>query len=191
MLERQIPDREGLILCITGADAALVFVVELAQAGRHFSGAGAGCSHDHDRAGGLHIVVFAVALVGDDEGNVGGVVFDGVVAVDTDAERLQLAFEEVGGVLTAVLRDDDASDIQPDGAEGVDQTHDVHVIGDAEVAAALVHFNVRGVDGNDDLRLIAELEQHFHFAVRLKAGKHAGGMVIVDSTIPGYWHMAS
>ena len=39
---------------------------------------------------------------------------------------------------------------------------------------------MRGVDGNDDLRLIAELEQHFHFAVRLKAGKHAGGMVIVE-----------
>ena len=39
MLERQIPDREGLIFRIARAVAAAMLVIELAQARRHFAGA--------------------------------------------------------------------------------------------------------------------------------------------------------
>ena len=68
--------------------------------------------------------------------------------------KLQLVLEQLRRMLSAVLGDDDAADIQPDGAEGVDQAHDVHVIGDAEIAAALVELDMLGADGNDDLCLV-------------------------------------
>ena len=37
MFKGQVPDREGLKFCISGFYTALVFVVELAQTGSHFS----------------------------------------------------------------------------------------------------------------------------------------------------------
>ena len=74
--------------------------------------------------------------------------------VDADAEVFQLVLEQLRRMLSAVLGDDDAADIQPDGAEGVDQAHDVHVIGDAEIAAAIVELDMLGTDGNDDLCLV-------------------------------------
>ena len=156
-----------------------MLVIELAQARRHFAGAGSGRGHDNDGTGGLDIVVFAVALVRDDELDVRGIVVDRIMAVNAHAERLELVFKEVCGMLAVILRDDDAADVQSDGAEGVDQPHHVHVVRDAEVAAALAHFDVRGVDGNDDLRLLLELKEHFDLAVRLEARQHARGVVIV------------
>ena len=35
------------------------------------------------------------------------------------------------------------------------------------------------VDGNDDLRLLLELQQHLHLAVRLEAGQDARGVIVV------------
>ena len=180
MLEREVPDGEGLIFGVARVNAALVLLVELAQAGRHFAGAGARRGHDDNGAGGLNVVVFAVAVVRDDEGDVRGVVRDGIVLVDAYAKVLQLMLEELRRVLAAVLGDDDTADIEPDGAERVNQAHDVHVVGDAEVAAALVELDMLGADGDDDLRLIFYLQQHFHLAVRLEAGEHARGVVVVE-----------
>ena len=40
MLQREVPDREGLVFRIAGADAALEIMVELGQAGRHLTAAG-------------------------------------------------------------------------------------------------------------------------------------------------------
>ena len=154
VLERQVPDGERLILGVARARAAAVLMIELAQARRHLARAGTRRGDHHDGAGGLDVVVFAVAVVGDDQRDVGRVVLDGIVPVDGHAEILQLAREQVGGVLPMILRDDNAAHIQPDGAEGVDQAHDVQIVGDAEVAAALVLLDVRGVDGDDDLGVV-------------------------------------
>ena len=154
VLEREVPDGEGLVFRVARVNAALVLLVELAQAGRHFAGAGARRSHDDDGAGGFDVIVFAVAVVRDDEGDVRGIVRDGIVLVDAHAEVLQLMLEELRRVLAAVLGDDDTADIEPDGAERVNQAHNVHVVGDAEVAAALVELDMLSADGDDDLRLI-------------------------------------
>ena len=179
VLEREIPDRERLILGVARVHAALVLLIQLAEAGGHLARAGARRGHDDDGAAGLDILVFAVAVVGDNEADVRGIVRDGVVAVDLHAQCLQLALEQVGRVLPGVLRDDDAADVQPDGAEGIDQPHHVQIVGDAEIAPALVHLDVGRVDGDDDLRLVLELQQHLHLAVRQEARQHARGVIIV------------
>ena len=66
VLQRQVPDGEGLIFGVARADAPLVLVIELAEAGGHFAAAGAGRRDHHDGAAGLDVVVSAQALVGDD-----------------------------------------------------------------------------------------------------------------------------
>ena len=156
-----------------------MLLIELAEAGRHLAGAGAGGRDNDDGAAGFDILVSAVALIGNDEIDIRRIIRDGIVPVDLHAQRLQLALERLGGLLARVLRDDDAADIESDGTERVDQAHDVQIVGDAEIAPALVHFNVGCVDGNDDLRLLLELQQHLHLAVRLEAGQDARGVIIV------------
>ena len=65
------------------------------------------------RAGGLNVIVLAVAFVADNEGHIAGVAFDTVMAVYFDVTVLQLGFELVGAALQpAVLGDDNASHIE-------------------------------------------------------------------------------
>ena len=87
--------------------------------------------------------------------------------------------EEVGRVLPGVLRDDDGADVEADAAERIDQAHDVHIICDAEITAALVLLDVARADRDDDLRLLLQLEQHFHLSIRLKARQDARGVIVV------------
>ena len=136
VLERQVPDREGLELGIAGLHAALMLVIQLAEAGGHLSAAGAG-RRDHDKAAlGLNVIVLAKAVLRHDQRDVGGVVGNDIVPIGPHAQGFQPLHEFVGDRLTAVMGHNDAADIQPDAAEGVDQAQRVVLIGDAKVPAA-------------------------------------------------------
>ena len=54
------------------------------------------------------------------------------------------------------------------------------VVGKAGNPADFI-FSMEGADDQYDFRLILQLLEHFEFAVRFKAGKDAGSMVIVKS----------
>ena len=179
MLERQVPDGEGFELRVACGDAALVLMVELAEAGRHLARAGAGRGDDNERAGGLDVLVAAVALVRYDERHVARITRDGVVHINRHAERSQTLFEGVRSRLTGVLRDNDRADVQTDAAEGVDETEHIHIIGDAEVGADLVLLNVAGRDNDDDFCVVLHLAQHANLAVGREAGQHAARVVVV------------
>ena len=99
--------------------------------------------------------------------------------VHADAERLEPALELFRRGLAAVVRDDDAADVQPAALECVDQAQGVVVVGDAEVAAALVALDIIRRDGDDDLRLVAHLHEHAHLAVGGEARQHARCVVVV------------
>ena len=109
-----------------------------------------------------------------------GVALNGVVAVDLDPKILQSALKDVGGGLAGVAGDDHAAHQQPHAPEGVDETENVYIIGDAQVAPDLVFFNIRGVDGDDDLRRVLKLGEHPDLAVGCEAGQHPGRMVVVE-----------
>ena len=81
--------------------------------------------------------------------------------------------------LAAVPGHDHAAHIQPQLAEDVDQPQHVVIVGDAQIAPHLVLFNIRGVDGDDDLHVVAQLLEHTDLAVRLKARQHPGRMIVV------------
>ena len=179
VLERQVPDGEGLKLRVARAHTVLVLMVELGEAGGHLAAAGAGGSDDDERMRRFDIFVAAEALVADDVGNVGGVAGDGVVAVVAHAQRVEPLDESVRRALAGVLRDAHAADIQPQRTERVNQAQAVVIVGDAEVAAHLVFFNVVCTDRDDDLRIVAQLLEHADLAVGLEAGQHARSVKIV------------
>ena len=180
VLERQVPDREGLELRVARLHAALVLVIELRQAGGHLAAAGAGRGDDDELARRLYVVVLAEAVVGDDKGEVGGIVRYPVLHIDAHVHGLQALAEDVGGLLAAVVRDADAAHVEADGAEGVYEPEGVLVVGDAEVPAALAALHVVGRDDYHYLRLVLHLEEHAHLAVRLEARQHARGVVVVE-----------
>ena len=180
VLQRNVPDGEGLELGVTGLDAALVFMVQLRQADGHFSAAGAGRGDDHQRALGLNVLVAAVALVADDACHIVGVAGDLVVAEGADAQTVQPLFKgfHLGG--SGVLGHAHTAHIQPHLLKSVDETQHVQIVGDAVVAAHLAADDVLGADDDDDLGLLLELQKHLQLGVRLKAGQHAGSVIIVE-----------
>ena len=108
-----------------------------------------------------------------------GIALDGIVAVYLDAEGLQTGLEGVGGGLAGVLGDHHAAHQQTAAPEDIDQPQHVAVVCNAQVAPDLVFLNVPGVDGDDNLCLVPQLLQHAQLAVRLEAGQHPGGVVVV------------
>ena len=160
VLEGQVPYGEGLELGVTGAVAPLILVVELRKAGGHFAAAGAGGGHHHKAALGFDEIVFAVAVVRYDQGEVRGVFGDDVVAVYLHAEALEPLLEHDRRVLLGKVGDAYAANVQAEIAEGVDQAEAVHVVGDAQIPAALVFLDIVGADHDHDLGVAAQLVEH-------------------------------
>ncbi len=84
VLEGERPDREGFKLGVASVDAFFVFVIELGKAGGEFAGAGTRGGNDDEGSCGLDVGIGAVAFVGDNGGDVGGVAFSEGVEVGID-----------------------------------------------------------------------------------------------------------
>ena len=180
VLQRQIPDREGLIFCIAGVYTAFVLMVKLGKAGCHLSASRSRCGNDNERAGCLDVLVLSVSLIAHDQRHIVRIARNRVVNVNRDAELLQSLFERVCAVLAGVLCDDNASDIEAASAELINQAEHVAVIGDAEVTADFVFLNIGCGNCHNNLGLIGKLHQHAQFCVRCKARKNAGCVEIVE-----------
>ena len=74
-------------------------MIELGKAGGHLAAARTRSRDDYQGAGGLNVIVLAVAFVANNEGHIAGVAFDTVMAVYFDVTVLQLGFELVGAAL--------------------------------------------------------------------------------------------
>ena len=180
MLQRQVPDGEGLELRVAGTDAPLVLVVELRQTGCHLAATRSGSGDDDERTRGLHIVVLAESLVAGDEFHIVRIAVDGVVDVALDAHSLQAVAELVGGMLAVVVGDDDRAHHEVAAHELVAQAEHILVVGDAEVGAHLVLLHVFRVHHDDDLYALAQLSEHAELRVGLEARQYARGVVVVE-----------
>ena len=92
MFQRKVPDREGLVFCITGMDTAFVLMVELGKAGCHLSASRSRCGNDNERTGCLDVLVLSVSLIAHDQRHIMRVARNRVVNVNRDAELLQSLF---------------------------------------------------------------------------------------------------
>ena len=66
VLERNIPDRECLKLCIASLHTALILMVELGEACSHLAASRARCCDDDERSGSLNITRSCRILITDD-----------------------------------------------------------------------------------------------------------------------------
>ena len=127
----------------------------------------------------LNVVVFAETVLADDQGDIGGIPLDGIVQIDPDVFLFQLCLKLVGAFLACVMRDDNASDKETFPEELFAQTKDIHIVGDSQVTAHLVFFDVGSADDDHDLRTIGQLHQHAQLGVRRKAGQYSGSVEVV------------
>ena len=179
VLERQVPDREGLELGVAGHDAPLMLMVELGETGGHLSAAGTGRSKHHKGTGGLNIVVAAKSLITDDLGDIMRIALNGIVEVDLHTQALQTLLKGICGRLAGIAGHHNAAHIHIHGTEHVDQAQHVAVIGNTQVATDLILFNITGTDDNDHLCGILHLGKHPDLTVRLKTGQNPGGMIVI------------
>ena len=86
VLQGQVPNGEGFKFGITSLDTPLVFVVELGQAGSHFAAARSGSGHHHQRTGGFHIIILAIAFIADNMLHIMRIALDGIMEVNLDIQ---------------------------------------------------------------------------------------------------------
>ena len=70
--------------------------------------------------------------------------------------------------------------------EIVDQLEGVGVVGDAEIGADLLSFDVSRIDTEQDIGLVLELPDQAHLYIRIVTGKDAGGMIIIEQLAPEF-----
>ena len=163
VFQRQIPHRESFKLGIACTDTPFVLMVQLGQTHSHFAAARTGGRHHHQGTSGLHIFVFAVSLVADNQGHIGGVAGNGVMEIDLQSQMLQLGFELIRRRLAAIAGDDHTAHIKPDAPESIDQAKCIGIISDTQIAPDLVFLDVGSVDGHNHLGLIRQALKHAHF----------------------------
>ena len=89
MGEGDVPDGEGLKFGISGLDSALVLLVKLAKANGHFSASGTGGCDNHQRLGGLYIIVTAKTFVRVNQGHILGISGNSIMVVYLYSHILQ------------------------------------------------------------------------------------------------------
>ena len=154
-------------------------MIQLAEAGGHLAASGTGGRHHHQRVAGLDIIVLAQSLVADDVGHIRRIARNGIMTVAANPQSRQALQKGIRRRLAAVAGQHHAAHIQVHTTENIDQAKNVVIIGDSQISAHLILFNVRGIDGDNDLHVILQLLQHPDLAVRRKARQNAGRMEIV------------
>ena len=180
MFQRKAPHRECLELGIACLDTALVLVVELAETHGHLAAAGAGGGDDDQGAAGLDVVVLAETLVGVNQGHIGRIAVDCVVAVGLDAKPFEALAESNGAALAVIVGYHHRAHHESPVLELAAKAQDILVVGYAEVVADFVFLDVDRADYNDDFCLVAQLLEHPQLAVGLESGQNAAGMVVVE-----------
>ena len=82
--------------------------------------------------------------------------------------------------LTVKLCQYHAAHIQTVAAECVDEAQYVHVVGNAQVAADFVLFNIAGIDDQNDFYVLFHLHQHVDLTIRLKARQYPGSVIVIE-----------
>ncbi len=155
-------------------------MVELRETGGEFAGARAGSRNDDEGSGCLDIRIGAVAFVGNDGGDIGGVAFGEGVKVGFDFVIFELAGEIFGFFLTVEEGDDDGADVEAAGAKEFDEAENFGLIGDHMVGADFGVFDGVGIDAEDDFGFILEFLKETDFEVGEETGKGAGSVLVVD-----------
>ena len=180
MLKREIPDGECLEFGITCLYSVFLLLIELAQADSHLAAAGSRGSHHNERTCSNHIVVTSESLIGIYKGNVVGITLYGVMNVGHYAQTLKTLAESIGTGLTVIVGNHHRSDQKATGLELLTQTQHIHIVGNTQITAYLVLFNIQCTDYDNNLGTVTELHKHTQLTVRLETGQNAAGVMVIE-----------
>ena len=113
MLERQVPHRESLELRISSLYPPLALLVQLAEAYGHLAAAGTRSCHNHERTGGLNVIVFSETFVGINKRHVFRISLDGVMIIGGNPQTLESLAVCGRAFLTTIMGDNHGIDQQP------------------------------------------------------------------------------
>ena len=180
MLQRKIPNGEGLKFGITRFDTAFVLLVKLAQADSHLAAARTRSGDHNQRTSGLHIVVATKTFVRVNQGDIVRIAFDEAMVVDFDAHAFQTVTVGIRAGLTIIMGNDHCTNHETTTNKGLAQAQYIDIVGNAQVAPNLVFLNVDRADDNDDFSHIRQLHEHFQLAIRLKTRQHTAGVKVIE-----------
>ena len=63
--------------------------------------------------------------------------------------------------------------------KSLNKAENIHIISNAEVRTYFVLLNISGADGDHNLGLVGQLQQHAEFTVGRKAGQNPGSVKII------------
>ncbi len=155
-------------------------MIKLAEAHRHLAAARTGSCDNHQRTHCLHIVVTAETVFRVDESHIVGISFDDAMVIYLDAEALEATTVGVGAGLAVVVGNHHRTHHETTVHKLLAQTQHVDVVGNAQVAAHLILFNIAGTDDDNDFSDVGKLKQHLQLDVGLEARQHAAGVEVVE-----------
>ena len=99
---------------------------------------------------------------------------------DADAVFFEAAFEVERGGLAVKSCDDDSRDVDVAVAEVIDESEGVVVVGDAEVCADFLAFDIACMDTDNDVSIGCKILQQTHFDIWIEAWEDACGVEVAD-----------
>ena len=131
-----------------------MLMVKLGEAGGHLSASWTRSRNDYKRSGSFDIIIFSVTLIADNKGNILGIAFDPIMAVNRDPLVFQFSLKSIGKSLAVVLCQDNTAYKKPVRTVDLDQTEYIQIVSDAKVSADFIFFDIFCIDDDDDLCLI-------------------------------------
>ena len=179
MLQRNVPDRESLILCISCLNSSFIVMIKLGEAGCHLSASRSGCRDNYQRSGRLNILVLSVAFITHNERNVGRIAFYCIMQINLYILLFKLFLECNCSNLSSIMSQYHTSHIKTAAFKFLHQSLHIFIICDSKISAYLILFNIGSIYDDYNLRSVRKLHQHAELTVRLKARQHPRCMKII------------
>ena len=181
VFQREVPDGERLKLGIARIHATLVLVEHLGKARGQLARSRPRCGDNHQVASSFRVLIAAQAFIGNDEIHVRRISRDHPVAGNFQAQALQPLHESSGqAVVLFHLGEHHVFREEPPVAEHIDEPQHIIFVGDAEVCADLMTFQILRVDADEDFHIVFDVIQHRDLVIWSETRQNAGGVVIIE-----------
>ena len=154
MFQRNIPNWESLEFGISCMNSTFMFMVELGEAGCHFSTSRSRCGDDYKWSCCFDVIIFSITFIANDKRNIAWIAINGVENIYFDAEFFQFLFEINSSRLTGKLCDCNASDIKSTLLKNFSKTQYISIISNTKVTTNFIFFNISSTDYNDNFCMV-------------------------------------
>ena len=92
------------------------------------------------------------------------------MTIHFNSERFQLLLIGNRPFLPGKTGQNDRTYIETISAKGINQSQNIHIVGDAQISANFILLNITRMNGNDNFRILFQFTEHTDLTVRVKTG---------------------